>query len=176
MSYDNYQLFTMTYPTKEAAMDGFDAVEYAFDEQANVDTYDAAVVAKKDGKVTIVRKREQGEHTKGWEGLGIGLAVGACFALFPAVTLAAGALAGAATGGVIGVVAGHIKSGISRDDLRELGEMFEEGQYGLVVITATDETRRVREAAKNAIRFEQKQLKVDYKTVKKQLDELSAEV
>ena len=48
MSYDNYQLFTMTYPTKEAAMDGFDAVEYAFDELANVDTYDAAVVVSND--------------------------------------------------------------------------------------------------------------------------------
>jgi uncharacterized membrane protein len=175
MSYDNYELFTMTYPTKDAAMAGFDAVEYTFGDTDSVDTYDVAVVEKKDGKVSIVRKREQAEHTKGWEGLGVGLAIGACFALFPAVTLAVGALAGAAAGGVIGVIAGHIKSGVSRDDLRQLGEIFENGQYGLVVLTATDDAKRVREAAKNAIRFEQKQLKVDYKTIKKQLDELAAE-
>ncbi|MDR3445914.1 MULTISPECIES: hypothetical protein [unclassified Dyella] len=175
MTYDNFHLFTMTYPDKEAAMAGFDAVEYVFGDAQGIDTYDAAIVVKKDGKVSLVRKREQAEHTKGWEGVGIGLAIGACLALFPAITLAVGALAGAAVGGAAGVIAGHIESGISRGDLQALGETLEEGQYSLVVITATDETRRVREATKFAIRFEQKQLKVDYKSLQKQLNELAAE-
>jgi len=175
MSHDNYRLYIMTYPTKEAAMDGFDAVEYAFNLLRNVDTYDAAIVARKDGKASIVRKREQAVHTKGREGLGIGLAAGACFALFPGVTLAADAPTNVAAGAVIGAMGGHIKSGISRADLRELVDIFEEGQFGLIVVTITDETRRVRAAVKRAIRFEQKQLKIDDETVRKQLDELKAE-
>lgn len=176
MTYDDYHLFTVTYPDKDTAMAGFDAVEYVFGDAKGIDTYDAAIVMKKDGKVSLVRKREQAEHTKGWEGIGIGLAVGACLALFPAITLVAGALAGATVGGAAGVIAGHIESGISRDDLRALGETLEEGQYDLIVITATDETKRIREATKRAIRFEQKQLKVDYKSLEKQLNKLAAEV
>jgi uncharacterized membrane protein len=176
MTYDTYHLFAMTYPSKEAAMADFDAVEYVFGDATSVDTYDAAVITKKDGKVSIVRKREQAEHTKGWEGLGIGLAVGACFALFPAITLAAGALAGGAVGSVIGVLAGHFESGISRDDLKDICEALNDSEYGVIVITATDQSKRVRQAAQKAIRFEEKQLKVDYQSIKKELDGIAAKI
>ena len=130
MSYDTYQVFAASYRTKDEAMADFTAVEAMYDVLALVDTYDAAVLTRKDGKVQIVRKREQSEHTDGWAGAGIGLALGACCALFPAVTLATGAIAGAVAGGAVGIVAGHFSSGVSRDSLRNLGQTLDEGEYG----------------------------------------------
>lgn len=50
-----------------------------------IDTFDAAVIAKKDnGKVKIYKKHEQPTRHGGWTGAGWGLATGLGIALFPA--------------------------------------------------------------------------------------------
>ena len=43
-------------------------------------------------------------------------------------------LVGAGTGGVLGAVAGHAAAGMSRDDLKELGEQLDAGEAGLIVV------------------------------------------
>lgn len=174
MSYDSYQIFAMTYATKDAAMEDFIAVEALYAFGAAIDTYDAVVLHKQDGKVGIVRKREQAEHTRGWEGLGLGLAAGACMALFPAVTLAGGLLAGGTIGAVAGIISGHVVAGISRSDLKDIGQSLDEGQYGLLVVAATDMAARVRDVARQAVRVEEKELKADYKAIRKELDQAYA--
>ncbi|HEU5265692.1 MAG TPA: DUF1269 domain-containing protein, partial [Jatrophihabitans sp.] len=106
-----------------------------------------------------------------WGGLGIGLVGGALVALFPAVGLGAGLLWGGAGGAGLGALAGHVAAGMSRADLKELGELLDEGQSGLVVIAATDLEARVEEAIKRSAKLTKKQLRADEKSLEKEIDE-----
>jgi uncharacterized membrane protein len=54
--------------------------------------------------------------------------------LFPAVAIGAGLVAGGAGGAGLGALAGHAAAGISRADLKDLGELLDEGQSGLLVV------------------------------------------
>ena len=72
-------------------------------------------------------------------GGGVGLATGLVIALFPAAAIGGGLLAATTTGGaVLGAVAGHAAGGMSRHDLKELGEQLDSGTVGLVVVGVSD--------------------------------------
>lgn len=164
-----YQVFAASYSTKDAAMADFNAVESMYGDMALVDTYDAIVLAREEGKAGIVR---DGEQADGWEGVGIGLAMGACCALFPGVTLANGAVAGAIARGAVAIVAGHFVSGVSRDALRDLGQVLDEGEFGLIVIVATDAAQPVRGAIKRAVSMQRQPFMADCKAIRKELRQL----
>jgi uncharacterized membrane protein len=100
--------------------------------------FDAAVLERDDeGKVRVVKKHEQPTRHGVAKGIGWGLAVGAAAAIFPAFALGGALAAGGTAGGVIGAVRGHMKGGM-KDDLRQLGETLEKGQYGLIAVYATN--------------------------------------
>jgi uncharacterized membrane protein len=85
-----------------------------------VGTYDAAVLEKTaDGKVHV-HKREKPTQHGAWAGVAIGALAGLVFP--PSL------LAGAVVGGTAGGVIGHLRGGISRSDLTELGELLDEGE------------------------------------------------
>src|SRR3954464_9318574 len=46
--------------------------------------------------------------------------------------------AGGGAGAASGAWAGHVSGGMRRDDLRELGEVLDEGRAGLIVVYATN--------------------------------------
>src|SRR6478736_5942520 len=69
-------------------------------------------------------------------GLGWGLAVGVTAALFPPVGI--GLATAGAGGAAIGALAGHASGGMSRGDLKELGETLDTGQAGLIVVYETN--------------------------------------
>ena len=76
-----------------------------------------------DGKVKIARKHETPTRVGGVLGGGVGLATGLVVALFPFAAIGGGLLAATAAGGTaLGALAGHAAAGMSRDDLKELGE------------------------------------------------------
>jgi uncharacterized membrane protein len=83
-------------------------------------------------------------------GLGWGLAVGVAAVLFPPVGIGI-ATAGAA-GAAIGGVAGHASGGMSRGDLKDLGEALDAGQAGLIAVYATDLADQVAASIKAANR------------------------
>jgi uncharacterized membrane protein len=57
-------------------------------------------------------------------------------ALFPPIGIG---IAGAgAAGAAVGGVAGHVSGGMSRGDLKELGDLLDAGQAGLIVIYETN--------------------------------------
>ena len=60
---------------------------------------------------------------------------------------------------------------MSRSDLKELGELLDEGQSGLVVIAATDVEARVEQAITRAKKRMKKQLRADEKALEKEIDE-----
>jgi len=175
MALDTFMVLAAAYDSQEAALADFEAVREIYKESGLIDTYDAAVVARgDDGKVRILEKHEQPTRQGAWGGLGIGLVGGALVALFPAVALGAGLLWGGATGAGIGALAGHVAAGMSRSDLKELGELLDRGQSGLVVVAASDIESRVEAALERAETIEKKQLKADEKALEAEIDAASA--
>ena len=128
-----------------------------------IDAYDAAVVERRaDGKVKITKKHETPTRVGGVLGGGVGLATGLVVALFPFAAIGGGLLALTTAGGaVLGAVAGHAAAGMSREDLKELGEHLDAGQAGLVVVAVSDMGAKVEQEMKRARKVEAKQLKAD---------------
>ena len=91
-----------------------------------IGTFDAAVVTKDaDGKVHVA-KDETATRSGGWAGAGVGALVGI---LFPQAIIGA-----AVVGGTVGAVGGHLWKGMSRSDVKELGDLIDSGEAALVVI------------------------------------------
>jgi uncharacterized membrane protein len=128
-----------------------------------IDAYDAAVIERRaDGKVKIVKKHETPTRVGGVLGGGIGLATGVVVALFPFAAIGGGLLAATTGGGaILGAVAGHAAMGMSRHDLKELGETLDAGQAGLVVVAVSDMAAKVESAMKRAEKVQEKELKAD---------------
>ena len=64
-------------------------------------------------------------------------------------------------GSVLGALAGHAVAGMSRDDLKELGESLDEGQAGLIVVGVADMGSKIEKAMEHAEKTKAKQLKAD---------------
>src|SRR3954451_12915363 len=134
---DTLFVIAATYDDVDAALVDYEAVKAIYREVKTSHDFDAAVLAKDDGsRVHIVKKHEQPTRHGAAVGLGWGLAVGVVAALFPPVGIG---IAGASAGGAaIGGITGHATGGISRHDLKELGDTLDAGQAGLVVIYETN--------------------------------------
>jgi uncharacterized membrane protein len=134
---DTLYVIAAAYDDADAAVADYEAVKALYREVKTSHDFDAAVVAKdEDGKVRIVKKHEQPTRHGAAVGLGWGLAVGVTAALFPPVGI--GLVTAGAGGAAIGAVAGHAGGGMSRGDLKELGETLDAGQAGLIVVYETN--------------------------------------
>ena len=135
---------------------------------------DAAVIERTDkGKTKIVKKHETPTRVGGALGGGMGLATGLVVALFPFAAVGGGLLAGATAGGaILGAVAGHAAAGMSRHDLKELGEQLDEGTAGLVVVAVSDMGAKVERAMKRAETVQQKQLEADVSELEADVSEI----
>ncbi len=165
MAFDTLFVYAGVYGNIADAVADYDAVKDLHTEANLIDAYDAAVVERdQKGKVKIVKKHETPTRAGGVLGGGVGLATGLVIALFPAAAIGAGLLIGTTGGGaILGAVAGHAAAGMSRGDLKELGESLDEGEAGLVVVAVSDMEAKVRSAMKRARKLEEKQLKADHK-------------
>lgn len=174
MPMDTFLLIAAQYDSEEAAVADYESVKAVYHETDILDTFDAAVVTKDaDGKVKIVKRHEQPTRDAAKGGLGVGLAVGALVALFPAVGLGAGLLFGGAAGAGVGALAGHAAAGLSRSDLKELGELLDAGQSGFVLVAATDLQDKLDKAIKRADKQVRKELKADPEAVSAELATLA---
>ena len=114
------------------------------------------------------KKHETPTRAGGWGGAGIGLATGLVVALFPAAALGGGLLAATTGGGAaLGAMAGHAAAGMSRKDLKELGEHLDAGQAGLVVIGVSDMGAKIEGVMAKADKVEEKQLQADTAEIQK---------
>jgi uncharacterized membrane protein len=163
---DTFAAFAATYDSLDAAETDYDAIKSLYYNEHILDTFDAAVISKDDkGKVKIVKKHEQPLRQGAWVGGGLGLATGLCVALFPAVAVGAGIMWGAGIGAGLGALAGHAAGGMSRSDLKDLGETLDKGQCAVVAVAAAAIADRVAESLKNADKVDRKELKADPKEV-----------
>jgi uncharacterized membrane protein len=167
MPIDTFFAFSGVYANVDDALADYDAVHQLHTEIGLIDAYDAAVIERKaDGKVKIVKKHETPTRVGGVLGGGVGLATGLVIVLFPAAAIGGGLLLATGAGGaVLGAVAGHAAGGMSRSDLKELGEALDKGQAGLVVVAIADTQSKVEAAMKRADKIHAKELKADQKAI-----------
>src|SRR3954451_21072674 len=133
-----------SYENVDAAVDDYESIKDLYYEVKSSDDFDAAVIAKdENGKVDIVKKHEQPTRHGAAHGLGWGLAAGAVAALFPAVGIVGALTVGGGAGAIIGRLTHRAASGISREDLKQLGEVLDSGHAGLVVVYGVDMADRV---------------------------------
>jgi len=127
-----------SYDSLDEALGDYELIKALYYEVKASDDFDAAVIEKKDGKVKIVKKHEQPTRHGAAHGLGWGLAAGAVAALFPAVGILGALAVGGGGGAAIGAVSGHVHGGMKRGELKELGDVLDEGDAGLIVVYATN--------------------------------------
>ena len=163
MSIDTLLVYVGVYGDVADAEADYQLVKDLHTEADLIDAYDAAVIERREGgKTKIVKKHETPTRVGGVMGGGVGLATGVVVALFPFAAVGGGLLAGTTAGGaILGAVAGHAAAGMSRHDLKELGEHLDAGQAGLVVVAVADMGAKVEQAMKRAAKLEQKRIEAD---------------
>jgi uncharacterized membrane protein len=163
MAVDTFLVYVGVYPGVDAAEADYELVKDLHTKGGLIDAFDAAVIERRsDGKTKITKKHETPTRVGGVLGGGFGLATGLVVALFPFAAIGGGLLAGtAAAGALLGAVAGHAAAGMSRHELKELGEQLDAGQAGLVVVAVSDLGARVKESMRGAEQVDVKQLQAD---------------
>ena len=113
----------------------YELVKDLHTEAGLIDAYDAAVIERRDGgKMKIVKKHETPTRSAGcWAAASAGHRArrGAVPVRRDRRRPAAGNDRGRR---LLGAVAGHAAAGMSRSDLKDLGEHLDAGQAGLVVV------------------------------------------
>jgi uncharacterized membrane protein len=157
---DGTFIFIGTYPDEAAAQADYDVVKALHMVDA-VGSFDAAVVTKDaEGKVHV-SKDETATRTGAWSGVGVGALVGI---LFPPAILGA-----AVVGGVIGGVSGHLWKGMSRSDVKELGEIIDTDQAALVVIGEVTISEALEKAELHALKQQKREVDASYKEIEKEI-------
>ena len=154
-------LYAATYDDIADAESDYEAV---FDLHAlgAIGTFDSALIRKdEDGKVHVTKTEKPTQHGA-WTGAGVGALVGI---VFPAAVIGS-AVVGATAGGVIG----HLRGGISRGDLKDLGDQLEGGSAAVIVIGESKIEEQLEEATKRANKLIEKQIDADADELKREID------
>jgi uncharacterized membrane protein len=160
-------IYIGTYPNEAQARGDYQVVKDLHSAGA-VGTYDAAVVTKDDKGKVHVNKDEMATRHGAWGGAAAGAVVGL---LFPPSIIGT-ALVGAAVGGV----SGHLWRGMSRADVKELGELIDTGQAALLVVGESTVQQALDKAALKAEKHVAKELNVSPKDIDAAVREASGEV
>lgn len=163
MALDTFFTFVGIYSDPDDARADYEAIKDLHTDAGLIDAYDAAIVERTEsGKVKITKQHETPTRVGGVAGGGIGLATGLVIALFPAAAIGTGLLAATTGGGaLLGALAGHAAAGMSRKDLKELGEQLDTGTAGLIVVGVSDMESKIERAMARAEKVQAKQLRAD---------------
>lgn len=144
-------IYVGTYPDEAAAHDDYQIIKDLHSRGA-VGTYDAAVVTKDDDGKVHENKDEMATRHGAWGGAAVGAAIGL---LFPPAIIAT-----AAVGAAVGGVSGHLWRGMSRADVKELGEVIDDGAAALIVVGESKIADEIDKAALKAEKHVAKELDV----------------
>jgi len=133
-----------------------------------VGTYDAAVVRKDESGKVHVNKDEMATRHGGWGGAAAGAVVGI---LFPPSIIGTALL-----GGAIGGISGHLWRGMSRSDVKELGDLIDANEAALLIIGESTIEDAVDKAQLRAAKHVAKQLEVNAKDVDEAVQQAAGEV
>jgi uncharacterized membrane protein len=160
-------IYVGSYPDEAAARDDYQIVKDLHAAGA-VGTYDASVVTKDDDGKVHVNKDEMATRHGAWGGAAVGAVVGILFP--PAV------IGGALVGGAIGGVSGHLWRGMSRADVKEFGEVIDDGTAALVIVGESKVEQAVEKAGLKAEKHVAKELDVKPSDIDAAVRETAAEM
>ena len=132
MSDKTYVLFAASYASKEDATADLKALK-EIKSEGEIRDLTAAIVSKNDkGRLHVHETTHAGKVAAG-----VGIVAGAIIgAVFPpaGIAVVAAAAGGAAGVGVVAGTIGHFTGGISRKDMKELGEYLDNGEAALLAV------------------------------------------
>jgi uncharacterized membrane protein len=132
-----------------------------------IGTFDSAVIRKdEDGKVHVTKTEKPTQHGA-WTGAGVGALVGL---VFPPALLGS-AIVGAGAGGLVG----HLRGGISRGDLKELGDELEAGAAAVIVIGESKVEEQLEKALARANKVIEKQVDADADELEREIEAAAKE-
>ena len=132
-----------------------------------IGTFDSAVIRKDaDGKVRVTKTEKPTQHGA-WTGAAVGALVGI---VFPPAVLGT-AILGAGAGGLTG----HLSRGISRGDLKDLGEELEAGSAAVIVLGESKIEEQLEKATKRANKLIEKQVDANAEEFKREMDAAAKE-
>src|SRR5215213_6689757 len=132
-----------------------------------IGTFDSAVVRKEDdGKVRVTKTEKPTQHGA-WTGAGVGALVGI---IFPPALIGS-AIVGAGAGGLVG----HLRKGISRGDLKDLGEELEAGSAAVIVIGESNLEEMLEKATARANKLIAKEIDGDAGELEREIEVASRE-
>jgi uncharacterized membrane protein len=145
-------VYVASYPKLDDANADYAVVKQLYRDGA-IGVYDAAVVSRTaDGQVKI-HKTEKPTEYGALSGLAVGALVGIFFPPYLVWELAAGA--------AIGTMVGHLWAGMSRSDLKEIGEALQSNTATLIVVAKSKVREALTKAAKHEAKAIEKELSTD---------------
>ncbi|MHB8793507.1 MAG: DUF1269 domain-containing protein [Thermoleophilia bacterium] len=160
---DGFIVYAGQYPSLEAAKDDFAAIK-ALHKADFVGHYESALFTKEEnGKVKIV---DTDETARAHGAVGGAIAGAVLGVIFPPSLLVM-----AAGGGALGAIIGHVAEGMPRGDIKEVGEMLDMGEAGIVFVGEPTVEAGVDKLMKKASKVMKKEIQADADEVKKQLDQ-----
>jgi uncharacterized membrane protein len=155
-------VYVATYASLDDAKADYQAVKQLYS-AGIIGTYDAAVISKDAaGKVTIM-ETEKPTQLGEWTGLAVGALVGVFFPPYLVWEMAIGAVAGA--------LIGHFWRGLSRSDMKQIGDTLQDSTATLIVIGQSKLQEALQDATKHAVKQFEKELNTDVKSFDKDLTE-----
>jgi uncharacterized membrane protein len=132
-----------------------------------IGTFDSAVVRKEeDGKVRVTKTEKPTQHGA-WTGAGVGALVGL---IFPPAVLGA-----AIVGAGAGALTGHLAKGVSRGDLKELGDELEAGTAAVIVLGESKIEEQLEKAMTRANKLIEKEVDADADELEREIDAAAKE-
>jgi uncharacterized membrane protein len=153
-------VFGATYASLDDAKADYGAVKQLYFDGL-IGVYDAAVISKDPTGQVKIDKTEMPTQYGAWGGLAVGALVGIFFPPYLVWELAAGAAAGA--------LLGHIWAGLSRSDLKEIGDTLQASTATLIVIGRSRLQEALASATKHAVKQFEKELRTDVEAFDKEL-------
>jgi uncharacterized membrane protein len=164
---DGVFIYIGTYPDEMAARSDYGIVKDLHAAGA-VGTYDASVITKDEKGKVHVNKDETSTRHGAWGGAAVGALVGILFP--PSLIVSAGVGAG------IGGIGGHLWKGMSRSDVKELGELIDDGQAALLIVGESKIESTLEKADLKAEKHVAKELDVSTKDIDEAVQEAANEV
>jgi uncharacterized membrane protein len=159
---DGMIMFAAQYADLDDARVDFDVIKELHHEKL-IGRYDAALFTKTEkGKVKILDTDESFRA----RGATAGALGGAILGLiFPPTLLLIGG------GAALGAVLGHVSMGLPRGDIKELGEMLDEGEAGIILVGEMTVAKFADRILKKAAKVSEKNVDVSADEVQKAVDE-----
>ena len=159
---DGMILFAGQYADLEIAREDFEVIK-ALHKEKLIGRYDSALFTKMDGGKVKIIDTDESFRARGATAGALGGAI--LGLIFPPTLLLIGG------GAALGAAVGHVAGGIPRGYLKELGDMLDEGEAGIILageMTVGEFEDRI---MKRAAKMSKKEIDVDTEQLKKDVDE-----